>query len=72
MDMTYYGLFDVKLTFSTYKEFRRKSMIIIKAYRNMTAQEVVVYKMYVYSRPFIGDKIKEEIWNRITGFPMSF
>ena len=64
----YYGLFNNKLLFTTYKEFTAKRSVIIEEYNHMTSKEILIYRMYVYSRPFISDKRKDLIWEIITGF----
>lgn len=69
---TYYGLFEDDLTFTTYKEFRSKIKYIIQSYKQMTTKEIVIYRMYVFSRPCIGEKRKEEIWDTITGYAIDF
>lgn len=67
----YYGLFDDKLLFSTFREYQRKRGIIrqyfIEMYERGEYDKIIIYRMYVYARPFIGDKTKDMIWEEITG-----
>ena len=68
MTEKYYGLFDCKLTFSTYREFREKKKIIYDSYRLMNTQGKVIYRMYVYSRPLLTEKQKDYLWEEMNGY----
>lgn len=64
----YYGLVDNCLLFSTLKEFEAKKEDIKEKFDKLDYKEKVIYRMYVYSRPFVPEKMKELIWNIITGY----
>ena len=68
MEETYYGLFSLNLTFSTYNEYRTKRRIIVDAYNDMTYKEKVIYRCYVYSRPLLKEYQKDIIWEEINDF----
>ena len=68
MEETYYGLFSLNLTFSTYNEYRTKRRIIVEEYTKMNCQQKVIYRMYIYSRPLLKEKTKDIIWEEINDF----
>lgn len=68
MEETYYGLFSLNLTFSTYNEYRTKRRIIVEEYTKMNCQQKVIYRMYIYSRSLLKEKTKDIIWEEINDF----
>lgn len=68
MKETYYGLFSLNLTFSTYNEYRTKRRIIVEEYTKMNCQQKVIYRMYIYSRSLLKEKTKDIIWEEINDF----
>lgn len=66
--MKYYGLFEVQYLFSTFTEYKKKSKLIKEAYSKWNKQEIVIYRMYVYSRPLLKDKQKDEIWDELNRY----
>lgn len=60
-----YGLIEYQYLFSTYNEFREKCVIIKNAYAKWNKTEIALYRMYVYSRPFISEAKKELIWEEL-------
>lgn len=66
--MKYYGLIEYNLLFSTYKEFKTKKQTIYSAYLKMNAQERVIYRMYIYSRPILTEKQKDYIWEEMNKY----
>lgn len=41
---------------------------ILEVYQEMTIDEIEIYKMYVYSLPFMEDDIKDLIWEYLNGY----
>lgn len=68
MEETYYGLFSLNLTFSTYNEYRTKRRIIVEEYTKMNCQQKVIYRMYIYSRSLLKEYQKDIIWKEINDF----
>lgn len=68
MEETYYGLFSLNLTFSTYNEYRTKRRIIVEEYTKMNCQQKVIYRMYIYSRSLLKEYQKDIIWEEINDF----
>ena len=68
MEETYYGLFSLNLTFSTYNEYRTKRRIILEEYTKMNCQQKVIYRMYIYSRSLLKEYQKDIIWEEINDF----
>ena len=66
MKKDYYGLFSYSLVFSTYGEFKKKRYIIKKIFDAFDVKYKVIYRMYVFSRPLLGEKQKERIWEDLT------
>ena len=56
------------LSFNTYKEFKLFKREIVEQYRLMNRSQVRVFRMYVYERPFMSEKMKDKIWNEINGY----
>ena len=54
----FYGLIDFYPNKENIKEI----------YNNLTKEEKKIYKMYVYSLPFMEDNIKDLIWEYLNGW----
>ena len=54
----FYGLLD----------FYKNKEVVVEIYNKMNIDEKEIYKMYVYSLPFMEDDIKDLIWDYINGF----
>lgn len=67
-DLHLLKLIDKKYLFSTYNEYRLKKLIIMKAYVKWNYQQIVIYRMYVYSKSFLKEKQKEIIWEEINNY----
>ena len=57
----FYGLLD----------FYKNKEVVVEIYNKMNIDEKEIYKMYVYSLPFMEDNIKDLIWNYINGYEES-
>ncbi len=57
----FYGLLD----------FYKNKEVVVEIYNKMNIDEKEIYKMYVYSLPFMEDDIKDLIWDYINGFEES-
>jgi hypothetical protein len=53
----FYGLID----------FFENKETILKIYQKLNIDEIEIYKMYVYSLPFMEDDIKDNIWEYLNG-----
>lgn len=63
--MEYYGLIKYQYLFSTFGEYKKKRALIMKAYSKWNKQQIVIYRMYVFSRPIVKEKQKETIWQEL-------
>ena len=70
--MKYYDLMECQYLFSTYGEFKKKKRIIMEAYARWNKQQIVIYRMYVFSRPILKDKQKEWIWEELNRYSYIF
>ena len=66
--MKYYGLIEYPYLFSTMGEYRKKCELIKRAYANWNKQEIVIYRMYIFSRPILKEKQKETIWQELNEY----
>ena len=62
---SYYGLFGCDLIFSTYREFKQKRKKIKDTFDTFDIQHKVIYRMYIFSKPLLGEKQKEYIWDEL-------
>lgn len=66
--MSYYGLIKNQYLFSTFSEYKKKCFLIKKAYTEWNYQQIVIYRMYVFSRPLLKEKQKEIIWQELNQY----
>lgn len=59
--------FDERLLYYGLDEFYRKRLIIKTVLVTLPIKEQFLYRMYVYSRAFISDTWKNNIWDYIQG-----
>jgi len=62
---------DEILTFSTIEEFYQNRYIIFATYKKRGKNDngfLLVYRMYVYSKPFMTNNEKNSIWDWLNGY----
>lgn len=59
--------FDKRLLYYGLEEFYNKRLIIKTLYTYKNPEEIYLYRMYVYSRAFISDNWKNNIWDYLNG-----
>ena len=59
--------FDERLLYYGLEEFYNKRLIIKTLYSCKNSEEIYLYRMYVYSRAFISDNWKNNIWDYLNG-----
>lgn len=59
--------FDKRLLYYGLEEFYNKRLIIKTLYTYKKPEEIYLYRMYVYSRAFISDNWKNNIWDYLNG-----
>ena len=62
---------DKRLEFNGLIDFYEKKDTIKELYDELSYEEIVQYKMYVYSRPFEEENVKDLMWEYINGYEES-
>lgn len=60
-------IFDNRLLYYGLDDFARKRLSIKMILKLKSVKEQYLYKLYVYSRPFINDTWKDYIWDYLQG-----
>lgn len=61
-------IIDERLVFYGLDHFYKKRLVIKAILRTKTWRERVVYQWYVYSRPFINETFKNNIWDYLQDY----
>lgn len=61
-------IIDERLVFYGLDHFFKKRLIIKELLRTKSWKEVIIYQWYVYSRPFISEAIKNNIWDYLQDY----
>lgn len=58
-------IFDIKLLFCGFNDFVAKHRTIKDTFKEKSETDQYIYKLYLYSRPFISDTQKDYMWDYI-------
>lgn len=66
--MKYLDELEYSVLFTTYDEWKKKRIKILKEYNKMSYKAKRIYKMYIYSSSILKNGQKDEIWEFLNGY----